>query len=346
MTVQNENESRGMKRVTRDDNKVVDEVDAWKKRREERRRSRQQRQSNTGDDELDGVVTSIDHPINGDDDDNDDDGTGTSFVPLSKRIKLEREALIGRMAHRRKRLVETDGDGGGDADHNGSGVAESSALDGDEDGQSKEPAADAKKVESLLESVSALHKTMTEAERSELQRREEEARILREASKVQTNALQAASELAKGVTYTETLPSTWTAPSYLLKQGPGAWEKVRSEWHIEVEGQDIPPPCKRFVDMKFPQPIMNVLNRKGIKKPTPIQMQGLTVVRPEVNALWVVSWLSVGLLSHLTVPSPLLFGELHPGIGVSGYDRYCIHRFRQNFDVFIASSNVSPRGRI
>jgi ATP-dependent RNA helicase DDX41 len=29
--------------------------------------------------------------------------------------------------------------------------------------------------------------------------------------------------------------------------------------------------------MKFAPPILNVLNRKGIKKPTPIQMQGLPV---------------------------------------------------------------------
>ena len=31
--------------------------------------------------------------------------------------------------------------------------------------------------------------------------------------------------------------------------------------------------------MKLASPILEVLKRKGIKKPTPIQMQGLTVVR-------------------------------------------------------------------
>jgi len=57
------------------------------------------------------------------------------------------------------------------------------------------------------------------------------------------------------------------------------WEKIRKEWHMEVEGVDVPPPCKRFIDMKLAPPILEVLKRKGIKKPTPIQMQGLTVVR-------------------------------------------------------------------
>jgi ATP-dependent RNA helicase DDX41 len=46
---------------------------------------------------------------------------------------------------------------------------------------------------------------------------------------------------------------------------------------MEVEGDDIPPPCKRFQDMKLTQPILDVLSKKGIKKPTPIQMQGLPV---------------------------------------------------------------------
>lgn len=77
--------------------------------------------------------------------------------------------------------------------------------------------------------------------------------------------------------FTEALPSTWTAPKWLLDQGEEGWNKVRKEWHIELEGDDIPPPCKRFEDLKFPQPILDALSEKGIKKPTPIQIQGLPV---------------------------------------------------------------------
>lgn len=280
MTVQGEKKSSELQRRAEEETKDVDEFLAWKKKREERKRQREGQFDPV--DESNHASASTDNPVigefDGDDIGSDGSGVDAPFVPLSKRKKLETEALIGTMAHRR-RMIGMDGGGfngkkGGDGDLHD---AEIKVLDG-EDRQGEEPAADAKKVESLLESAQALHNTMTEAERSEQQRNEEETRILREASKVQTNALQAASELAKGVTYTESLPSTWTAPFYLLKQGTDAWEKIRKEWHIEVEGIDIPPPCKRFVDMKFPPPILNVLNRKGIKKPTPIQMQGLTVV--------------------------------------------------------------------
>ena len=134
-----------------------------------------------------------------------------------------------------------------------------------------------KHAQSLLEAAAALQSSRTDAERKQLQRKEEEARILREASKVQTNALQAASELAQGLVYTEPMPSTWTVPRYILAQGEEVWEKTRKEWHMEVEGFDIPPPLKRFKDMKFPKPLLDALEEKNIKRPTPIQMQGLPV---------------------------------------------------------------------
>ena len=131
--------------------------------------------------------------------------------------------------------------------------------------------------QSLLEKAAALQQSRTEKERKEDKRKEEEERILRESSKVQTNALMAASELASGVTYTNPMPSSWTVPRYILQQGEVLWTKIRKEWHMEVEGSNIPPPMKRFQDMKFPTPILKALAAKGIKKPTPIQMQGLPV---------------------------------------------------------------------
>jgi ATP-dependent RNA helicase DDX41 len=57
-----------------------------------------------------------------------------------------------------------------------------------------------------------------------------------------------------------------------------ACQEIRDEWHILVEGERIPYPIKRFEDMKFPRPVIDALREKGIKKPTPIQIQGLPVV--------------------------------------------------------------------
>jgi len=130
---------------------------------------------------------------------------------------------------------------------------------------------------SLLDRAAALHKSLSTADRQALAAREEEERIMREASKVQTNALQAAKEVASGLQYTQPMPTTWTVPRYILQQGEAAWQKVRDEWHMQIQGQDVPPPLKRFVDMKFPPPVLHCLNEKGIKKPTPIQIQGLPV---------------------------------------------------------------------
>jgi len=179
---------------------------------------------------------------------------------------------------RRKQLLGSlggDDDGGGNGGGNASG---SGSDDDDDDDDDEDDDKESDEVaQSLLDTAAALQSKLTEEEKQEKQRKEEEARILREASKIQTNALQAASELAKGVTYTKPLPSTWTAPRAILKQGKEAWEQIRKEWHMEVEGEDIPPPMKRFIDMKFPKPILDALAKKNMRRPTPIQMQGLTV---------------------------------------------------------------------
>lgn len=114
----------------------------------------------------------------------------------------------------------------------------------------------------------------------------EESRILREASQVQTNALQAANELAQGVSYKTPFRTTWKPPTYIMKQGPEKWNLIRKKWHILVESTDkeeseieadCPPPLKSFQDMKLPPPILDALKEKNIQRPTPIQMQGLPV---------------------------------------------------------------------
>jgi len=50
---------------------------------------------------------------------------------------------------------------------------------------------------------------------------------------------------------------------------------VREKHHIITEGDDIPPPIANFRDMKIPPPILDYLEKKGISKPTPIQVQGI-----------------------------------------------------------------------
>eukprot|EP00584_Thalassiosira_punctigera_P020301 CAMPEP_0172552846 /NCGR_PEP_ID=MMETSP1067-20121228/47227_1 /TAXON_ID=265564 ORGANISM="Thalassiosira punctigera, Strain Tpunct2005C2" /NCGR_SAMPLE_ID=MMETSP1067 /ASSEMBLY_ACC=CAM_ASM_000444 /LENGTH=724 /DNA_ID=CAMNT_0013340915 /DNA_START=39 /DNA_END=2213 /DNA_ORIENTATION=+ len=133
---------------------------------------------------------------------------------------------------------------------------------------------------SLLEQAALLkkqHDALSRTEQDALQRRQDEDRILKEASHVQTNALQAASELAEGVKYKSSLPTGWRCPRKILEEGEAEWEKIREKWHILVEGSDCPPPIRSFAAMAFPKPILDVLKAKNVKRPTPIQMQGLTV---------------------------------------------------------------------
>lgn len=55
-------------------------------------------------------------------------------------------------------------------------------------------------------------------------------------------------------------------------------QDMRNKWHIIVEGEDVCAPCRSFKLMKFPDPILKCLEAKGIKRPTPIQMQGMPAI--------------------------------------------------------------------
>lgn len=90
--------------------------------------------------------------------------------------------------------------------------------------------------------------------------------------------LMSVRELAKGITYTEPLPTGWKPPLHIRRMSKKDCDLIQKQWHIIVNGEDIPPPIKNFKDMRFPEPILNMLKTKGIVQPTPIQVQGLPVI--------------------------------------------------------------------
>lgn len=55
---------------------------------------------------------------------------------------------------------------------------------------------------------------------------------------------------------------------------------MRERLHIVCEGTNIPPPLLAFKDMRVPEPIIKHLASKGIKTPTPIQIQVSTKRAP------------------------------------------------------------------
>jgi ATP-dependent RNA helicase DDX41 len=131
---------------------------------------------------------------------------------------------------------------------------------------------------SLLEKANALRKERAllgeSANRQQAQQYSEQA-LLKEANQVQTNALLSSEEIASGVKRTESLRTSWTAPRHIAAKSQAEHDEVRKKWHILVEGEDCPPPLKSFTDMKVPACLVAALQKKGISRPTPIQVQGI-----------------------------------------------------------------------
>lgn len=285
-----------------DDEEQQSRLDEWRRKRQ----LRQQRESqplqnqqqdndkdndeNTEQDDLTSLLLETET------EEQEEDARTRSSIPLltaAKRRKLEEDALLQEslqkkknstgMASRLLRLqaLRNNSDSITSRVENGNTVSktleESATTNLSASNANNTTHSSTRRVESLLEQVANLQTQLSSSDRQEQQRVEEEDRILREASQVQTNALQAASEIAKGTVYTQPMPSTWTCPRWILQLGPDVWQTIRKEWHMDVSGTNIPPPVKRFVDLKLPAPIIQYLQAKQIHRPTPIQMQGLTV---------------------------------------------------------------------
>lgn len=126
---------------------------------------------------------------------------------------------------------------------------------------------------SLLDQHTELKKLAESKKVSEVEKQlREEEKILEIVA--EKTALMGVAELAKGIQYEEPIKTSWTPPKYVLEQPPFVHDGVRHRMKILVDGENIPPPLKTFKDMKFPKPILLGLSRRGIKKPTPIQIQG------------------------------------------------------------------------
>eukprot|EP00428_Durinskia_dybowskii_P074380 CAMPEP_0170402068 /NCGR_PEP_ID=MMETSP0117_2-20130122/25360_1 /TAXON_ID=400756 /ORGANISM="Durinskia baltica, Strain CSIRO CS-38" /LENGTH=632 /DNA_ID=CAMNT_0010658911 /DNA_START=57 /DNA_END=1955 /DNA_ORIENTATION=- len=131
---------------------------------------------------------------------------------------------------------------------------------------------------SLLEQAAALRKErllLGESVNKQQQQQYSEQALLREANQVQTNALQSSEEIASGNKRTESLVTTWKPPRYISDKSESEHEEMRKKWHILIEGDGCPPPIKSFAEMKMPQCILDALQKKGISRPTPIQVQGI-----------------------------------------------------------------------
>src|SRR3990167_2264073 len=90
--------------------------------------------------------------------------------------------------------------------------------------------------------------------------------------------LMSVAELANDISYKEPMPSNWRPARFIETMTEEERARIIKEFHIILEGNTIPNPCTRFKDMKLPRSLTYALKKKGIKRPTPIQGQGLPVV--------------------------------------------------------------------
>eukprot|EP00879_Flechtneria_rotunda_P016085 GHRR01016826.1.p1 GENE.GHRR01016826.1~~GHRR01016826.1.p1 ORF type:complete len:570 (+),score=225.58 GHRR01016826.1:392-2101(+) len=102
---------------------------------------------------------------------------------------------------------------------------------------------------------------------------QEEADMMRHIT--QKQALRAAKELATDTVYTRSMTTGWKPPAEARRWSYRKCQAIRDQNHISVSGDNIPPPLNSFQMMKLPPPLLRVLTEKGIKKPTPIQIQGI-----------------------------------------------------------------------
>ncbi|KAI3909783.1 hypothetical protein MKW98_014200 [Papaver atlanticum] len=177
----------------------------------------------------------------------EEDDDYEEYIPVKKRRLMEAQKILQRK--------------GGKTAVLGEGEIEESKL--------------AENKPSLLVKASQLKRDLPEITPIE-QKVQEEKEMIEHLSDRKT--LMSVRELAKGITYTEPLETGWKPPLPIRRMSPKDCDLIRKQWHILVDGDQVPPPIKTFKDMRFPEPVLKKLKEKGIVQPTPIQVQGLPVI--------------------------------------------------------------------
>ncbi|KAH7927700.1 P-loop containing nucleoside triphosphate hydrolase protein [Leucogyrophana mollusca] len=134
----------------------------------------------------------------------------------------------------------------------------------------------ARKERTLLMEAQDVHsrKAAEDAKKTDVEKAEEvDAEIL--AAIASRRKLASDLELAKGISYTESLKTSWRPPRYIRERSEEHHRRLREKYHIIVDGDDIPPPIEHFADMKIPDAMLQFLRSSKIITPTPIQLQGI-----------------------------------------------------------------------
>jgi ATP-dependent RNA helicase DDX41 len=176
------------------------------------------------------------------------------YVPVKERRKQQLQKLASHLHKRGIGAVSYD--------------SESKSTDDDE------PKAGPKAKVSLIDQAVEIKKHVKP--KTEEEKRVEEEKEMLEAL-VHRKKLQSAEEIAGKVLYTEPLRTSWSPPAHLREWSEQECTAYRKNAHIIIDGENVPPPCRTFREMRFPRAILRYLECRNITKPTPIQVQGLPV---------------------------------------------------------------------
>ncbi|CAE7736321.1 RH35 [Symbiodinium microadriaticum] len=191
--------------------------------------------------------------------DPDEDDGYEDYVPIKKRKAAMREKLVSDRQKERREEAER---------------------------VMRERLAEEKKKRGIANSLLAVSAKLKAEEEANKEGREaaikesirnEEDQLLEQVQLQMSTPLMSVRERAKGILYTQRMPAIgdWR-PIQKYRDMPEAERaSVREKYFIEVNGQEIPAPIKRFEEMRLPRGILEGLKAKGIIRPTQIQMQGI-----------------------------------------------------------------------
>lgn len=215
-------------------------------------------------------VEDNDEPVYSLDDEEDDAYDQQRYIPVKQRKAAE----LARIQSKRARGI---GDGMADVSASSSAKAGAAAQGGGEaeadDDEEQGPLVQRSKQILLKEAREIREKQAKENKTEEEKQQEEERKILE--AHAARKKLASDMELAKGINYTEPIKTSWRAPAFVRSRTEDENAALREQHHVLADGIDIPPLITNFRDMKIPKCIVDHLLTKGIKTPTPIQMQGL-----------------------------------------------------------------------
>ncbi|KAJ9508881.1 hypothetical protein QJQ45_028196 [Haematococcus lacustris] len=192
-----------------------------------------------------------------------EDADDAEYIPVAKRRRLEEQRL--------RKLLKASA-GNLSSDDPGSADPSHPTLSRETSPMPEGPAT--RNKESLLLVAARNRKEQPEATEADKQL-EEEADIMKHV--LQKQALKAVKELAQDTVYTKSMTTGWKPPLRYRRMTEDERQAVRDTCRIVIDGHNVPPPITNFKDMKMPPCILRTLEAKGIKKPTPIQIQGLPV---------------------------------------------------------------------